>query len=105
VPDSNGEFCDVHDSGAEQQRLQTRRRQARDRDHRARRPVSEGPTQAYDYQEPYLLHLLGFMGLTDVSFVHAERIGRGSEVREAAITRARAQLRELVNPSPTLSPA
>ena len=27
---------------------------------------SEGPAQAIDFQEPYLRHLLGFIGLTDV---------------------------------------
>ena len=32
---------------------------------------SEGPSKAVDFQEPYLSHLLGFMGLTDVTFVRA----------------------------------
>ena len=40
---------------------------------------SEGPAQAIDFQEPYLRHLLGFMGLTDVTFVRAEKIGYGPE--------------------------
>ena len=44
---------------------------------------SEGPAQAIDFQEPYLRHLLGFMGLTDVTFVHAEKIGYGPEARDA----------------------
>ena len=39
---------------------------------------SEGPAQAIDFQEPYLRHLLGFIGLTDVTFVHAEKIGYGA---------------------------
>jgi FMN-dependent NADH-azoreductase len=29
-------------------------------------------TEAFDFQEPYLRHILGFIGLTDVTFVHAE---------------------------------
>jgi FMN-dependent NADH-azoreductase len=29
-------------------------------------------TAAYDHQEPYLRHILGFIGLTDVTFIHAE---------------------------------
>lgn len=66
---------------------------------------TEGPTRPYDFQEPYLRHLLGFMGLTDVAFVHAERIGYGPEAREAAIEQARAQLGALVNQRPMLSPA
>jgi FMN-dependent NADH-azoreductase len=49
---------------------------------------SEGPAQALDFQEPYLRHLLGFMGLTDVTFVRAEKVGYGPEAREAAIAAA-----------------
>jgi FMN-dependent NADH-azoreductase len=54
---------------------------------------SEGPAQAIDFQEPYLRHLLGFMGLTDVTFVRAEKIGYGPEARAAAIAAATASLR------------
>jgi FMN-dependent NADH-azoreductase len=54
---------------------------------------SEGPAQAIDFQEPYLRHLLGFMGLTDVTFVRAEKIGYGPEAREAAIAAATASLK------------
>ena len=53
---------------------------------------SEGPAQAYDFQEPYLRHLLGFMGLTDVTFVRAEKIGFGPEARATAIAAATAEL-------------
>jgi FMN-dependent NADH-azoreductase len=31
---------------------------------------------AFDFQEPYLLHILAFIGLTDVTFIHAENQGR-----------------------------
>jgi len=30
------------------------------------------PRNAFDFQEPYLKHILGFIGLTDVTFIHAE---------------------------------
>ena len=50
---------------------------------------SEGPAQAIDFQEPYLRHLLGFIGITDVSFVHAEKIGYGPDARAAAMVYAR----------------
>ncbi len=30
------------------------------------------PTAQYDHQEQYLRHILGFIGLTDVTFIHAE---------------------------------
>jgi FMN-dependent NADH-azoreductase len=32
----------------------------------------DGPTSKFDFQEPYLRHILGFIGLTDVTFIHAE---------------------------------
>jgi FMN-dependent NADH-azoreductase len=54
---------------------------------------SEGPASAIDFQEPYLRHLLGFMGLTDVTFIHAEKIGYGPEARAAAITQAKFDIR------------
>jgi FMN-dependent NADH-azoreductase len=56
---------------------------------------SEGPAQVYDFQEPYLRHLLGFMGLEDVTFVHAEKIGFGPEARAHAIQSASTALRDL----------
>jgi FMN-dependent NADH-azoreductase len=31
---------------------------------------------AFDFQEPYLLHILAFIGLTDVTFIHAENQAR-----------------------------
>ena len=34
------------------------------------------PTEAFDFQEPYLRHILGFIGLTDVTFIHAENQSR-----------------------------
>src|ERR1700722_971931 len=30
------------------------------------------PTAQYDHQEPYLRHIFGFIGLTDITFIHAE---------------------------------
>jgi FMN-dependent NADH-azoreductase len=34
------------------------------------------PREALDFQEPYLRHILGFIGLTDVTFIHAENQAR-----------------------------
>jgi FMN-dependent NADH-azoreductase len=53
---------------------------------------SEGPAAALDFQEPYLRHLLGFIGITDVTFVHAEKIGYGPEARAAALAQARSRI-------------
>jgi len=56
---------------------------------------SEGPASAIDFQEPYLRHLLGFIGITDVTFVHAEKIGYGPDARAAALDGAKARIAEL----------
>jgi len=57
---------------------------------------SEGLAKGMDFQEPYLRALLGFAGITDVTFVRAEQLGFGPEVREHAIRRARHELTALV---------
>jgi FMN-dependent NADH-azoreductase len=57
---------------------------------------SEGPAKAVDFQEPYLRHLLGFMGITDVTFVHAEKIGYGPEARSASLEAAKAKISDVV---------
>ena len=56
---------------------------------------SEGPGQALDFQEPYLRQLLGFVGLTDVTFIRAEKIGYGPEARDQALADSRAELARL----------
>ncbi len=57
---------------------------------------TEGPTKVIDFQEPYLKQLLGFVGITDVAFVHAEKIGYGPEARDAAIAHAKSQIEAAV---------
>lgn len=43
------------------------------------------PMAKADFQEPYLRFILGFIGLTDVTFIHAEHQGRdGAELSRAA---------------------
>ena len=44
------------------------------------------PTERFDYQEPYLRHILGFIGLTDVTIIHAEnqKPGVQAEIAKAA---------------------
>lgn len=59
---------------------------------------SEGPAAAADFQEPYLRLLLGFMGLADVRFVRAEKIGFGPEARASAIAAAIVAIGEAVRP-------
>src|SRR6266850_5727440 len=46
--------------------------------------------EAFDFQEPYLRHILGFIGLTDVTFIHAE--SQGYEAGNASLVAARQQI-------------
>lgn len=52
------------------------------------------PTERFDYQEPYLRHILAFIGLTDVTFIHAENQKPGTK-GETARAAAIAQIRQL----------
>jgi FMN-dependent NADH-azoreductase len=56
---------------------------------------SEGPAAAMDHQEPHLRTLLGFMGITDVTFVRAEKLAFGPEAAAAAVADAIGRIEEL----------
>ena len=49
---------------------------------------SEGGAAAADFQENYLRHVFGFIGITNVEFVRAEGLNLGPEQREASLRRA-----------------
>ncbi|MBK0399706.1 FMN-dependent NADH-azoreductase [Limibaculum sp. M0105] len=57
---------------------------------------SEGPAQAMDAQEPHLRTLLGFVGITDVTFVRAEKLAMGDEANAQAIEKAGATLGDVL---------
>lgn len=46
------------------------------------------PAAPFDFQEPYLRAVFGFIGITDVEFVRAEGVNLGPEQRAAAIASA-----------------
>ena len=57
--------------------------------------VPGSPAQAYDAETPYLRQILGFMGLTDVSFVQAGgtyKVDRGMEPRDQYLQQFHAQV-------------
>jgi FMN-dependent NADH-azoreductase len=54
---------------------------------------SEGPAASLDSQEPHLRTLLGFAGITDVTFVRAERLALGPDAGAASINAANDALR------------
>ena len=57
---------------------------------------SSGPAAAMDSQEPHLRTMLGFMGLDDVAFVRAEKLGFGPDAVAEAIEAATAEFDRLV---------
>ncbi|MYN47282.1 FMN-dependent NADH-azoreductase [Pseudoduganella sp. FT93W] len=53
---------------------------------------SAGPAAAYDHVTTYLRTVLGFLGMTDVSFIVAEGVAMGEAAVEAALSQSRNQL-------------
>ncbi|MNZ90427.1 FMN-dependent NADH-azoreductase [compost metagenome] len=46
----------------------------------------------FDQQEPYLRQALGFIGIADVTFIHAEGLNMGGDAAEQGLAKARDQL-------------
>jgi FMN-dependent NADH-azoreductase len=53
------------------------------------------PAAAIDFQEPYLRTVLGFLGMTDVTFVHFEGLAMGPEAASANRSKALAHVERL----------
>jgi FMN-dependent NADH-azoreductase len=53
---------------------------------------AEGPLKARDFQEPYLLAVLGFVGVTQIDVVRAEGVNIGPAERATALARAHEQI-------------
>ena len=51
--------------------------------------TGNSPAKVLDFQEPYLRGVLGFLGLTDVSFIHVEGLRVSPEAAEQGLARAR----------------
>ncbi|CAJ0789351.1 FMN-dependent NADH-azoreductase 1 [Ralstonia psammae] len=58
---------------------------------------SAGPAAAMDFQEAYLRAVFGFLGITDVRFVRAERLSRGTDARCESMNAAQAGVRDAVS--------
>jgi FMN-dependent NADH-azoreductase len=56
------------------------------------------PFAAYDHQEPYLRTIFGFMGITDVQFIHADSLNpitNDEATRTQSITEAQTVIKEV----------
>jgi FMN-dependent NADH-azoreductase len=58
---------------------------------------SEGPGAAFDFQEPYLRAVLGFIGIKDVTFVHLEGLKISPAAAANGLAKARAKIKSLVS--------
>lgn len=57
---------------------------------------SAGAGSGMDFQESYLSAFFGFLGITDVRFVRAERLSKGAEIRADSMADAIAQVHRAV---------
>jgi len=48
----------------------------------------DSPIAGYELQDRYLQTFFGFLGIGDISFIHAEGLGMGPELRERAVNSA-----------------
>lgn len=60
----------------------------------ARGGVHAGSAQ--DHQEPYLRQVLAFIGIHDVSFIHAEGLNLGGDALEKGLNQAKAQVAQVI---------
>jgi FMN-dependent NADH-azoreductase len=61
----------------------------------------EGAPGSGDLQVGYLRQILGFIGLTDITFVHADRQGMGGQAAALAVEQAGEQLTSILQSCPS----
>lgn len=49
----------------------------------------DSPFHAYDFQEPYLRAIFGFVGITEITFINAQPMDMGAEVQNKKIEEAK----------------
>ena len=59
----------------------------------------EGAAKAMDFQEPYLKFMLGFIGLTDVTFIRLEGLNMGPEAAAQGWSSVHEQIAQAIPPA------
>ncbi|KYC40433.1 FMN-dependent NADH-azoreductase [Scytonema hofmannii PCC 7110] len=54
------------------------------------------PAAPYDYQEPFLRAIFGFLGITDITFIHVQNLGAGEDARQASLAKAQEAVQEAI---------
>jgi FMN-dependent NADH-azoreductase len=49
-----------------------------------------------DFQEPYLRAVFELIGITDMTFIHAENLSEGAEVRQQSLATTRAAIQQVI---------
>jgi len=57
---------------------------------------SEGPAAGYDHLTTYLRAVLGFLGMTDITFIVAEGVSKGEEAVATAFAKGRADINAIL---------
>lgn len=57
---------------------------------------SEGPASSYDFLATYLRAVLGFLGITDISFIRAEGVAMGEQAVADTLAKSRKSIEEIV---------
>jgi FMN-dependent NADH-azoreductase len=56
---------------------------------------SSEKTRSLDFQEPYLRTIFGFVGITDITFIHAQAMDIGMELQTQKLGEAQTRAREI----------
>jgi FMN-dependent NADH-azoreductase len=57
---------------------------------------AQSPLHAFDFQEPYLRAIFGFIGITDMHFINAQPMDHSAALQEAAVAASMTHARQLV---------
>jgi FMN-dependent NADH-azoreductase len=54
------------------------------------------PMEGFDLQAPYIRAAFGLMGVTDITFIHADNLAMGDEARQQSLTNARTAIENAI---------
>jgi FMN-dependent NADH-azoreductase len=58
----------------------------------------DSPAREYDFQEPYLRTIFGYVGIQDITFINAQPMdAMGPEVQKQKVEEARIEAREVAD--------
>ena len=56
-----------------------------------------GPAASFNHQEPHLKTLLGFIGISDVQFIHAEGLDMGPDSQASGLAHAKSAIEQALD--------